>query len=287
MKVFIVNSFAKIKTGGNPAGVVLGADRFSDSEMQRIAKKVSLHETAFVMKSDKADFKVRFFTPDVEVPFCGHAAIAVFNTLRQEGIIKQGKYRQETNTGILDVNVAEGNIIFMDQKLPEFLDIIGKNVISDCLNISNKELMPYLPTQIVSTGFPSIIVPIKSLETMKNMKPDFEECKKLSGNKFLIHPFTSETIQKNSTAFSRNFFPIEKLDEEAATGSSTGALASYLFKYNLLRKNIYTNLIFEQGNFMNRPSEILVKLKIENSEIQKVQVGGIAMPDKEIEVFIR
>lgn len=284
MKVFIVNSFAKVKMGGNPAGVVLDADRLSDSDMRKIAKKVGLHETAFIMKSNKADFKVRFFTPDIEVSFCGHATIAVFNILKREGIIKRGRYRQETNIGILDVNLLKDGTIFMNQKLPEFLDIIEKSVVLDCLNISDKELVPHLPIQIVSTGFPSILVPMNSLETIKKMKPNFKKCKNLSKNRLLIHPFTLETIQNNSTAFSRNFFPVEKLDEEAATGSSTGALASYLFKYNLLYKNHYINLIFEQGNFMNRPSEILVKLKIKDHKIQEVQVGGMAMPDKEIVV---
>ena len=67
VKVYILNAFAKTPNGGNPAGVVLNADFFSDNDKQKIAKKVGFSETAFVQKSKKGDFRLQFFTPNKEV----------------------------------------------------------------------------------------------------------------------------------------------------------------------------------------------------------------------------
>lgn len=69
IKVYTLNSFAKSIEGGNPAGVVLSADYLSEEDMKKIAGIIGFSETAFVMKSDLADFKVRFFTPNEEVDF--------------------------------------------------------------------------------------------------------------------------------------------------------------------------------------------------------------------------
>ena len=64
IKVYTLNSFAKTEGGGNPAGVVLNADHLSVDDMQKISAKVGFSETAFVKKSNKADFKVEFYTPN-------------------------------------------------------------------------------------------------------------------------------------------------------------------------------------------------------------------------------
>lgn len=78
IKVYKLNSFAKAKEGGNAAGVVLNADSLSEKEMAKIAAVLGFSETAFVLQSNVADFKLRFFTPNEEVDLCGHATIASF-----------------------------------------------------------------------------------------------------------------------------------------------------------------------------------------------------------------
>jgi PhzF family phenazine biosynthesis protein len=101
MRVIALSSFAKTKRGGNPAGVCLFADALSDAAMRRIAKGVGFSETAFVKPSNRADFKVQFFTPEGEVDLCGHATIATYILLAERGLVKRGKYTQETKAGIL------------------------------------------------------------------------------------------------------------------------------------------------------------------------------------------
>lgn len=83
INAYTLNSFAKTKEGGNPAGVVTNADSLSEEEMRKIAAVLGFSETAFVLKSNAADFKVRFFTPNEEVDLCGHATIATFLLLQK------------------------------------------------------------------------------------------------------------------------------------------------------------------------------------------------------------
>lgn len=87
IKVYKINAFAKTAIGGNPAGVVVNADELSENDMKKIAGIVGLSETAFVMKSDVADFRVRFFTPTEEVDLCGHATIGTFSILLKKVIL--------------------------------------------------------------------------------------------------------------------------------------------------------------------------------------------------------
>ena len=84
VKVITLNSFALESGGGNPAGVVLDASGLAEAQMLEIAKKVGFSETAFVMESDKSDFRVRFFTPEAEVDLCGHATIGACHVRKRQ-----------------------------------------------------------------------------------------------------------------------------------------------------------------------------------------------------------
>lgn len=287
VKVYTVNSFAKSINGGNPAGVVLNADGLSDVEMKKIAGVVGFSETAFVMKSNLADFMVRFFTPNEEVDFCGHATIAVFHTISSKGYIKSGRYSQETKAGILDVQVMEDLSIMMNQNIPSYHEIIEKQEIADSLNITVDEMLENLPVQIVSTALRDILVPIKSLDILNSINPDFKKVENISSkyNTVGYHIFTLESLNE-SNAHCRNFAPLYGIPEKSATGTSNGALACYLYKYGKLKHDHITNISIEQGYSMERPSEIKIALTTKEKEITEVRVGGIALNLSEIEVEI-
>jgi len=287
VQVFTLNAFAKTENGGNPAGVVLNSDDLSDTQMLSIAKKVGFSETAFVQKSDKADFRVKFFTPSAEVDLCGHATIATFYLLAKRQIIQQGEYKQETKAGVLKIEILQDGSVLMDQNPPNFFDKIDKDLIAESLNISADIIMDDLPIQIVSTGLKDIFIPIKSLDYLMQIKPDFEKVKQISKKFDVIgyHLFALET-KFGATAHCRNLAPLYDIDEEAATGTSSGALSCYLFKHGKIKKEQINDLIFEQGYSMNRPSEIKAKLEIKDDEITRVRVGGIASNVQQTEVEI-
>lgn len=287
IKAYTLNAFAKSIEGGNPAGVVLNADALSENNMKKIAGIIGFSETAFVMKSDLADFKIRFFTPNDEVDLCGHATIATFYALSNLGYLKPGKYSQETKAGILNVDVKEDLSIMMIQNTPSYYEIIDKNEIADSLNITTAEMLEELPVQIVSTGLRDILVPVKNMAIINSINPDFkkvaEHCRKY--NTIGYHLFTLESLY-SSMAHCRNLAPLYGIPEESATGTSNGALSCYLFKYGLIDADHASHLVIEQGYSMNKPSEIIVSLTAVANEIAQVKVGGTALNLAEIEVEI-
>ncbi len=287
INVYTLNSFAKTKEGGNPAGVVFNADLLSAQEMKRIAAVLGFSETAFVMQSNAADFKLRFFTPTEEVDLCGHATIAAFYAMSSLKLLKQGKYTQETKAGILGVEIYDDNFIMMNQSLPKFFEIADKNEIADSLNIPASQISDNLLTQVVSTGLKDIMVPIKSMQILDSIKLDMQKIKNISQKYDTVgyHVFSLESLHF-ANAYCRNFAPLYGIPEESATGTSSGALACYLYRYGIINEKQASYIIFEQGYSMKRPSEIRVSLTVNGTDILQVKAGGKAMclTSKEIEI---
>lgn len=290
-KAYIVNAFTRNNAGGNKAGVVILSENLSHEKMLKIASYLNLSETAFISKSSSKeyDYEVRFFTPTTEVDLCGHATIATFYTLGALGLLDNNTpkllLKQKTLAGILDIEVNfnhnKVSSILMTQSTPEFIKYIED--ISDLcsiLNISpietgliNTEIKP----MIVSTGLKDIIFPVKSLDVLKKITPNFKRLKAYTDALDIVglHAFTLETEHPDSTVATRNFGPSVGIDEESATGTSNGALCAYLIKHNIINFSHSIEISCEQGYYMNNPSEILCKGSVCNNTMV-IKVGGIA-----------
>lgn len=289
MKVKKVNAFTELIHGGNPAGVVTNPPQLTEEQMKYISKKLVVSETAFVFPSSKADFKVRFFSPEIEVNLCGHATIATFFTMAKEGTFPQKKEKvsitQETKAGILPVDVyfkdSTCEKVMMTQARPVLKDIqLTMEEIAKSLNIKRNEIDESLPKQIVSTGLFTLPVCIKSFDTLQAMKPNFNHIKKICIKNELgsFHVFTFETIEKTSTYHARNFAPCYSINEDPVTGTANGAVSSYLVKNGIIKEK---KLVCEQGDIIGRPGRVFVEI-----ENDVVRVGGKAklVEEKEIEV---
>ena len=115
MQLFIVDAFTDRIFGGNQAGVVLLRDGLAfldDGLMQQIAAELKHSETAFVRRIDPNTFELRYFTPEGEVPLCGHATVSAFAVLREQSWITSGNYLAQTQSGELDV-IVETNQIWL------------------------------------------------------------------------------------------------------------------------------------------------------------------------------
>jgi PhzF family phenazine biosynthesis protein len=275
--VYTLKSFGIDRRGGNPAGVMLDAESLDDRSRQAIAASAGFSETAFVEKSDRADFKLRFFTPTDEVDLCGHATIAAYALLFQKEKISAGTYTQELKTGVLKVTVLDNGFVFMEQHVPEFSEMVDPARIQKIckMPLSFSNLRP----QIVSTGLRDIMLPVENRETLFSLAPNLDVLSKLNRETHSVgmHAFTLDTLHPDSVAHCRNFAPLFGIPEEAATGSSMGALACYLFKNGALDGRNVEMMRFEQGYSMDQPSEIFVTLKTAGSEIKEVFVGGKAV----------
>jgi len=287
-KVSIMNAFGVISSGGNPAGVVYNQNDLSKDEKQFIAKEVNVSETVFINKINDIEFEVEFYTPNKEVDLCGHGTIAAFQYLINKNIISKGTYYQITKAGKLEMHIDNDKRIYMEQKKPEFYEIIeDRDLIAKSLNITKDDLIDYLPIEIVSTGLKDILIGVKNNKILNNIKPDFSLIYNISKENEVVgyHIYSLEK-NGNETANCRNFAPFYEIDEESATGTSSGALASFLFKYNILKENEYNDISFLQGEAMNELSKINVELSVKNNKIEKVYVGGNATFDKEINMII-
>jgi len=270
-----VTAFSDSIDGGNLAGVVLDADSFSEEQMLEIAKEVGYSETAFVMRSTKADFKLRFFTPTDEVDLCGHATIAAFNLLRDLGIITVGCYTQETKAGILKLQIYD-KYVYMEQNAPMYYEIIDKNEIERCFESNHRDYIGDMPIQIVSTGLKDIILHVKNLEILLDLRPNLDLIAAISRkyDAVGIHAFCIDTLYSGE-AHVRNFAPRYGINEESATGTSNAALSCYLMKY--LKTEFDGNFVIEQGYSMKKPSKIMAKVRAIGDDVTEVYVGGSAI----------
>ncbi|MNO71538.1 putative isomerase YddE [compost metagenome] len=278
VEVYTLNAFAKDGSGGNPAGVVLDAGSLNAAEMQRTAKEVGFSETAFVGKSARADYKVRYFTPASEVDLCGHATVAAFYLMFALGLATAGTYTLETKAGVLEVSISRDGDVYLSQALPQFSETLPREEIAASLGISVEDLTGELPIQIVSTGLRDILVPVSNRELLAGIQPEFAAITAISKKYNVIgyHLFTRDTPD-DAAAECRNFAPLYDIPEESATGTASGALLSYLYKYGQLSIQQAGHAVFRQGYSMNCPSEIKAGLSLnDRGEITRVQVGGIA-----------
>ncbi|WP_339296573.1 PhzF family phenazine biosynthesis protein [Paenibacillus sp. FSL W7-1279] len=278
VEVYTLNAFAKGERGGNPAGVVLEDGLSLDAaEMQLIAKELGFSETAFMEKSLLADYKIRYFTPASEVDLCGHATIAAFGLMHSLGLAKEGtSYTIETKAGILDVAISSEGFVYLSQVLPHFLERISCEEIAPSLGMDAEDLESGLPIQIVSTGLRDILIPIRSRKLLNEVKPNFDAITAISEKYDVVgyHLFTLDTPD-DAAAECRNFAPLYDIPEESATGTSNGALLSYLYQHGQRSLREVENVKFRQGYSMDCPSEIKVGLRLSDSgEINQVRVGG-------------
>lgn len=267
--VYVAAAFSKDDKGGNKAGVVLGRSELTSVQKVAIAKEMGYSETAFVLDSDKADFKLQYFTPTEEVPLCGHATIAAFSTLKLLNMLDKPDCTIETEAGILNIHIKDDGLILMEQNRPTYLEVLDSDTFTGCIQ---KGFIDHrFPIQIVSTGLNDIMLPVDSAEHLKRLSPDFERIANMTKEKEAVgvHAFTL-IKESDVTAICRNFAPLYGIDEESATGTASCALACYLFKYYKQQPQY----IFEQGHNMGEISRIVVNLSYHGGVIDSVFVGG-------------
>ena len=275
IEVQILNAFVDNGQGGNPAGVVLDADHLTNAQKIKIAAAVNLSETAFVSKSNTADFKLDFFTPTKQIAHCGHATIATFSYLSELGKIPNQLTSKETIDGDRKITVNNG-LAFMEQLAPTYLDVSHqKKEILASLNLTEKDLLPNADIVRVNTGNSFFILPVANSEILKNIKPNFDLIAKLSEEFDLIgyYVFTLDTEDEDRDVTTRMFAPRYGIEEEAGTGMAAGPLACYLYDQLEIKKNKF---LIQQGKFMQPPSVslITVELDIEKDKIQGLMAGG-------------
>lgn len=282
-KFYIVDVFAEAKYTGNQLAVFCDAGDLEGEQMQAIAREMNYSETTFIVSSETSSggYDVRIFTPKAELPFAGHPTLGTAYILQQE-IIKQSVNRVVLNLKVgqipvkINGNDSEDAYLWMQQKAPSFGQIFPVETIAEILGVSRDEVDCQYPIQAVSTGIPFIIVPLKTLDTLKQIKLNQDKYWQLIDNSDAkcILVFCSETYQSENDLNVRVFCDYLGIPEDPATGSANGCLAGYLVEYSYFGTS-EINVRVEQGYEIQRPSLLLLKAskKAANESIE-VHVGG-------------
>lgn len=277
MELFIVDAFSNRIFGGNQAGVVLLKEGQSFPEptvMREIAAELKHSETAFVRPDGANRFALRYFTPESEVDLCGHATISAFTVLREEKKLRPGNYTAGTLAGELSISV-EQNTVWMEMAPGKLIKELSPSECAEvyrAFGLDPRDRPEKLSPCIVSAGLADILLPVTSLEKLNGAVMDRDEVKRISRELAAVgvHMFVCRP-REGITAECRNFAPLYGIDEEAATGTSIGALTYRLFSLGLVREG--EENIFVQGSRMGRPSEIRSRI----SAAKVVFVGGGAV----------
>ncbi|MCW1238158.1 PhzF family phenazine biosynthesis protein [Bacillus pretiosus] len=296
INVFHYDAFTNKPNMGNPAGIVLDADGLTEGEMQGIAEKVGFNETSFVLSSEVAHIRMRFFTPGFEMDLCGHGTVGTIFALRERGLLEEkSNLTIETKAGILpiqiDVNENGETFIKMRQAAPQFKEFTGsKEELAHSIGLEENDLDVSLPIVYGSTGNWTVIVPVQNLDVCERMKPNnkaFPSVLKEIPNAS-IHPVCLETYDEQTQMHGRHFSSAYAgTIEDPVTGTASGVMGAYYATY--LEKNFdhEMELIVEQGQEMNKDGRVTVYVTkdVENEKLQ-IDIAGTAVYVKEFKVSI-
>lgn len=253
-------AFTKDPNGGNPAGVYIGEHLPPKEKMQSIAKELGYSETAFIAPLTGTKRQIRYFSPEAEVPFCGHATIASGVALGE--ISGRGVYKLETRVGEVPVSVGfkddywTASLTSVDTKTQPVPQDLLIRALGD-LGWQEDDLDPEIPPANAYAGNWHLVLAVKSKSTLDRLNYDFESLKKLMTEYDLT---TLQLIWKESNEIihSRNPFPVGGVVEDPATGAAAAALGGYLREAGLLKiPNLVT---IRQGEVMGRPSLITIEI---------------------------
>jgi len=290
-----VDAFTGEAFAGNPAGVVLDARGLTRGHMQAIAREMNLSETAFILPPTvkDADLQIRWFTPAVEVPLCGHATIASFHALAEEGLYgmrRAGMYhfRLQTKSGVLAIAVEKkflGTIVEFQLPIPRFRP--HKKVplaLLKGIGVRPSDVEPRLP--FVSASY--LYLPLRKLSTIRSLQPDYPRIVAVSkATRTLgVCVFCLDTVEESSAVHSRFFAPAAGITEDPVTGSANGPLGAYLYRYaipadfpipSFLMPDGRIEFIGEQGDEIARRGRVKIRLTVSGHGVKQVAIAGEAV----------
>lgn len=269
MEVLRIAAFSDNNKGGNPAGVAICPEMPSKEEMLATAKQVGYSETAFLTKVDDG-WRVRYFAPEMEVPFCGHATIASGAVLGEK--VGEGVYKLFINQGEITVSASKsdkGASIAALQSPRTWSETAPKAYVEKILtefNLTAADLDAKYPLRFAFAGAKHLIVVLKERKKLAEISYHFERVKALMQQEDLV-TIDMLWVESPQRFHPRNFFPTGGVYEDPATGAAAAALAGYLRDIEWQGKNRFEIL---QGEDMGSPSRLVVEFTLNKGESIKV-----------------
>lgn len=273
--------FTTTPGAGNPAGVVLEADHLTEIEMQRIARANGFTETTFVLSSDQADYRMRYFAPDREMNLCGHGTIAALTALETTERLPM-TLQIETKSGILPASRLANGMFRLQQGRPKLQPFNGEiNQVLTSIGLELKHLDHRWPVVYGNTGNWTLVLPIRRLEDFQQMVPDNARFADVLSDhpEASIHPICLDTYEEQATMHGRHFSATGAGSiEDPVTGTASGVMGVYYRKF-IQPVTAETTIIVEQGHEMGRPGQVGIRISgadLDHSK-WKVEMDGQAV----------
>jgi len=272
--LYRLSAFSDGPAGGNPAGVWVGGTLPKPDVMQKIAVEVGFSETAFVAPARGRDRMVRYYSPEAEVSFCGHATIATGVVLGEaEG---EGTYRLSTAIGEVLVSVCmrdgihEASLTSVEPTYTHAPGALVGEALS-ALGWKSEELDVSIPPARAYAGAWHLVLAVADERRLAKLDYDFDKLKALMLRDGLT---TLQLVWRESPGVfhSRNPFPVGGVVEDPATGAAAAALGGYLREAKLVA--VPTKILIRQGEAMGLPSRLTVEIPATGG----IVVTGSAVP---------
>lgn len=239
-----LNAFSAANSTGNPAACIYlkSGQQLSDREMLSIAKehKGFVSEVIYCTSLSEISFRLKYYSSECEVEFCGHGTIAcMYELIKSNDRLKVlPEIAITTNKGDLIVynELEELDAVFITAPDPQYLTVaVGLNDIADNLNISLTEINNNHPVQLIDAGLKTLIVPINNIKEITQITPNEAILKEfcLSNGIDIILVFTEGVVDRNNKARTRVFAPKFGYLEDPATGSGNSAFGYYMLRHSL------------------------------------------------------
>lgn len=249
--------------------------------MQKLAKEMNYSETTFVLSDTEHDggYDVRIFTPDAEVPFAGHPTLGTAYIVRRYIIGKPvSEVILNLKVGRIPVSFSHGKgateVLWMRQKAPVAGKIVDPGPTAAALGLDEDDIDRDFPIQEFSTGLPFVVVPLRSLASLRKARASTDRLlnlvQGLEAKAVLV--FSPEAYTKDHDLGARVFAGYYGVPEDPATGSANGCLAGYLVYHTYFGRDDI-DIRVDQGFEIGRPSLLMLRAKRVGKEIE-VNVGG-------------
>jgi PhzF family phenazine biosynthesis protein len=270
MELLRIAAFADGEQGGNPAGVYLSETLPPSDRMQSIAADVGYSETVFAA-SENGGWRVRYFSPESEVPFCGHATIALGAALAmREGV---GVFNLQLNDAAITVEgyrngAAIGAALQSPPTRSHALSVQLRSQILELFGYRESDLSNVLPAGFIHAGADHVVIALNSREKLAAMTYPFERVKTLMTEASLVTIMW--VYAENERLFhSRNAFAYGGVVEDPATGAATAAFAGYLRDLNWPHQG---KIEVVQGEDMGALSRLIAEIPAESGS--SIRVSG-------------
>jgi trans-2,3-dihydro-3-hydroxyanthranilate isomerase len=275
----LVDVFTDRPLAGNPLAVIPSAEGLDDDVLLAIAREFNHSETTFILppRQQKADWRLRAFTPKEEVFGVGHHTLGAWWVLAAQGGVAlrdpESKFWQEVGESVLPVAISsEAGAplrVSMTQDKPRFGDKLSDiEGLARALGLdpSDFDLDTQAP-QAASTGAAHLLAPVRTLSALERVRVDVERLVALARPLGCegCYLFSLETREPGSAAHARGFFPGIGITEDPATGSAAGPLGALLASRGLLPEGVWA--VIEQGDEIGRPSRIEVRVSGDQVEV--------------------